>query len=604
LAVALAALVAGTLLRFPVAPGLLAVAFTAYAAALLRWPSAWLWVLPAALPVLDLAPLSGWFMFDEFDLAVLVTVAALLWRAPARHRPPLAPLTVAAWSLFALSVLVSAAIGLLPLTPLDANAFASYYSHYNALRVGKGFVWAFWLLWLTRRAGLARADLERPLTGGIVIGLAGATALALWERIVFPGLLDFSQDYRVGAFFSGMHTGGSDVEATLVLTMPFVLAAAWATRRAWVRLGCGLLFGAASYVLMVTYARGGWGAGFVALALAGALFVRSARRQGARRRAGWVAGAVALALVLGAAVGAGRFAQQRLASSAPDLGVRLTHWRETLEMMDPGWVTDAFGMGLGRFPETYYFRNRDGDEPATFRYAADAGGSYLKLGSGRTLYVEQLVDVRPRQRYRLALDLRAAGAAASLNVLVCARTYFVGYGCQSATLATGGAAAAGAWVHRTATIDSHGLGAGPWLWRRPVKLSLENATPGTTLDVRDVALVGEDGVDLVRNGSFAGGRDHWFFSSTFNHLPWHVKNLWLGLYFDQGWLGVVAFGLLLLQALAGLARAAWRGSPGAIAALAAVVGFVLVGLFGSLFDAPRLSLLFLLVLGGFGGRPA
>ena len=51
-----------------------------------------------------------------------------------------------------------------------------------------------------------------------------------------------------------------------------------------------------------------------------------------------------------------------------------------------------------------------------------------------------------------------------------------------------------------------------------------------------------------------------------------------------------------------LARTAWRGSPYAAAALASAVGFLCVGIFGSLFDAPRLTTLFLLMLAGFGAR--
>ena len=117
------------------------------------------------------------------------------------------------------------------------------------------------------------------------------------------------------------------------------------------------------------------------------------------------------------------------------------------------------------------------------------------------------------------------------------RTYFIGYGCQSATFAA--IPTATGWTHHEATIGSAGLGAGPWLWRRPVKLSLENATPGTTIDVRDVALEDPTAGNLVSNGDFAQGRDHWFFSSTFNHLPLAHQTFWVGLFFDQGWLGLV-----------------------------------------------------------------
>ena len=316
------------------------------------------------------------------------------------------------------------------------------------------------------------------------------------------------------------------------------------------------------------------------------------------RSLGWIAAGVAVAGALAGAVVSGSFAQQRLASTAADLDVRTAHWREALRIMDPGLVTELFGMGLGRFPETYYYRNLDNKAPATFRYEIDAGGSHLKLGSGDTVYVEQFVDVGPQRSYQLSLDLRSAGGSAQLNVLLCARTYFMSYGCESAVFAA--ASADSGWTHQEATIRSHELGAGGWLSRRPVKLSLENAAPGTTVDVRKVALIDADGRNLVSNGDFSDANDHWFFSSNFNHLPWHIKNLWLGLYFDLGWFGVATFALLLAHALGGLAVAAWRGGPFAAAALVSAVGFLCVGLFDSLFDAPRLTTLFLLVLAGFG----
>ena len=41
--------------------------------------------MPAVLPVLSLAPWTGWRVVDEFDLCVLAVIAAGCWRA-ARSR--------------------------------------------------------------------------------------------------------------------------------------------------------------------------------------------------------------------------------------------------------------------------------------------------------------------------------------------------------------------------------------------------------------------------------------------------------------------------------------------------------------------------------------
>jgi O-antigen ligase len=68
------------------------------------------------------------------------------------------------------------------------------------------------------------------------------------------------------------------------------------------------------------------------------------------------------------------------------------------------------------------------------------------------------------------------------------------------------------------------------------------------------------------------------------------------IFFEQGLAGLLAFGILVVIALARLTASAWRGDLFATTLLAALGGFLLVGLFDSLFDAPRLTALFFLLL--------
>ena len=79
-----ATLVAVAVAGYPVAPNLLAAGLLLYAAALWRWPIAWLVVVPAVLPSFDLAPWTGWRFVEEPDLVVLVTIGVLALRAPPR----------------------------------------------------------------------------------------------------------------------------------------------------------------------------------------------------------------------------------------------------------------------------------------------------------------------------------------------------------------------------------------------------------------------------------------------------------------------------------------------------------------------------------------
>jgi glycopeptide antibiotics resistance protein len=586
----------GVASRFPVMPLLLTSFLVAYAIALRRWHHAWLWVLPAALPVLDLAPYSGWFFLDEFDLLVLVTLAVAIGNGAFGNMQGVRRGT-GYWLafVFGVSTVISLVIGLWPFPPIDQNAFSHYFSHYNALRVAKGAAWGLLLSRLLVVTGDSERLVVQRLSAGIVIGLAGAATLAVWERAIYPGLWNFDSQFRIGAFFSSMHNGGSHIEAYFVMAMPFVLVNLYYEKKRCLRVLLAALFLVSGYVLMVTFARGGYAAFAVALLIVAAAIWRATMLEKRRKAAFALGGVIFISLLSALPVLSGSFAQQRLGATSTDLGVRQAHWDESLRLIKPDFISSMFGMGMGRFPETYYFGNREGRLPAMFSYGQETGNKFLTLGTGDPVYVEQVVDISAGQRYQLSLDTRNRQGPDTLNVLLCERTYFYSYGCVSTTLTH--QAASGIWEHHNAELFSGELGAWSWLGRRAVKLSLENAGAGTMIDVDNVILRNEQGANLVANGDFEVGHSNWFFSSTFNHLPWHIKNLWIGLLFDQGWFGMLAFAGLILVACFTLARSAWKsGGLYAGASLASVAGFLCVGLFDSLFDAPRLITLFFLIL--------
>ena len=318
-----------------------------------------------------------------------------------------------------------------------------------------------------------------------------------------------------------------------------------------------------------------------------------------RRGMNWRALAASLGLVLLASAIAvpvitGTYAQGRLSIAAQDWDARMTHWQEALRMMDGSWRTAVFGMGLGRFPETYFFTNLSRGVPASFKYVTEQDNTFLRLGSGKSVYIDQIVPVEPGQDYRLSFDARSAAADGVVNVLLCERTFFYSYGCESATVKL--QEGASVWQHYESALPSGRLGGTPWYAKRPVKLSLEHAEGTAAFDVDNVRLVGPGGRNLVENGDFSRGNARWFFSSAGNHFPWHVLNLYVAIYFEQGWLGILAFGALVAYAMVKIARKSLRGDLYACVTLAALSGFIVVGWFESMFDAPRLILLFYLVI--------
>jgi O-antigen ligase len=497
-------------------------------------------------------------------------------------------------ALFAVSQAAAALIGAYPFPPLDANSFSNYYSHYNALRVAKGLLWALLLVPLLRRELDHDAPRsQRLLTLGMTLGVLLGGLSVLWERVAFTGLFNFTNDYRVVGLFSGMHTGGAYIEGYFATALPFVVWWTLKSRSSLARLfGIGV-FALGGYALLVTYARGG----YIALLLGMAVLVLGLllRRTG-KFRPGQALGALALLLVLAGIawpVLHGSYMQSRFSTVQKDAGIRTAHWEEAVGMMDGGVATQMFGMGLGRYPETYFWRNSSGVRPATYRFVTQANNTYLELGAGDSLYFEQLVAVQPDRHYQLSVLVRASQDGAALTVPLCEKWMLYSAACVWQTLPL--KAADGQWQRYTLDIDTRTLPHHPWYAQTSVKLSLYNPKRGVVLDIDSVSLRDESGHELLRNGDFQAGMDDWFFA-TDNHLPWHFKDLWLQIYFEQGLLGLSLFGALVVGVFLTLAKRYRETDFPAPVIAAALVAFLTVGVIDSLFDSPRMALLFYLLV--------
>jgi hypothetical protein len=566
-----------------------------YALLLSRYRHAWLLVVPAALPLLNLAPGTGRFYFDEFDMLMVTTVAMALWHGVGPlPRPTFSRPLGVALTLFGLSIAVSLVIGLLPLSALDANAFTNYLSHYNSLRIAKGFLWILPVLALMRwTLPAAPGEVTRLFVPGMWLGLAGVIAVGLLERWQFGSLVDLTVPYRITATFSSMHTGGSEIETYLVTAIPFVWLAFGKEWPAAVRLaGLGLL-ALGAYLMTLTIAR----AGILALGVALCILLLSAWRAALPKATGTARATVAAFALLGGAtvlaVGlSGGYLQKRLANTGEDWAVRVSHWQTALAIRDQDLGTTLFGMGLGRFPEAYLLRSGAASLPGTYGFIDEDGNRFLRLGGGETLYMAQGVPVTEGRHYTLSLRARSSNANARLGVPLCEKHLLNSFRCQWRVVSV---PADGSWHTQSITIDTGQVGAGNWFIQRPVELSLYNETEGTLVDVDDVQLQDEAGERLIRNGDFSAGGDYWFFK-THSHLPWHIKNVWVEVLFEQGWFGLISFLLLIAAVVGHLGRAVWRGDRLAGVLLASTGGFLTVGLFGSLFDTPRIATLFFLLV--------
>ncbi|MBU1666720.1 MAG: hypothetical protein KKG92_15200 [Gammaproteobacteria bacterium] len=566
-----------------------------YMAALWVWPLAWLVVVPAALPLLDLAPWSGRFFLDEFDLLMLATAGTLLLRG--RKSPGAGVISI--WPLLTLcgaSLLISLMMGLGSPPPLDANAFSSYWSPYNSLRVAKGFVWGGLIYMLLRLVRPEPAQLATRLAIGMGVGLLGVGLLGLWERWLFAGFSDSNQTYRIVSTFSSMHTGGGHIEAYLVAALPFL----WLAMMRWRTLLLAMpVMALTVYVMTFTVARGGVLALGVILFILAVASLRLAWRSGRRIQAVLPIGLLAL-LALGLAVGiGGGYFQKRLAQSGEDWQIRVNHWTQAIAMMDSSPFTQLFGMGLGSFPRVYLERGPVDKQPTTYGFIANKDTTFLRLGSGETLYYSQRVQATAGQTYQLSVDIRSHQNGERLALPLCEKQMLDSRACVWTEFTLPGD---GQWHRHTRELPAITVGAGGPLRHPPVELSLYHPGSGNTVDIDNLQLLDAGGHELLCNGGFERGGDCWFFK-THSHLPWHIKNLWVHLLFEQGWLGLALFTTLMLLALARSAHAAWNGSRLAWVVLASLSSLLTVGIFDSLLDAPRLATLLLLLLLLGGGLP-
>ncbi len=574
---------------YPFGAPWLAAALLGYAAMLWRWPSLFLLALPALLPILDLRPYTGDLLLNEFDLAVLATIAIGYWRVyrieplpwPNRWIATAIALLWASWA-------IASARGLWP-PPAEimGGVPGSSHSTLEAWQGGKGLLWALLLAPIMRRMySAAPATIQKHLLNGMAAGLVLETLAILWERHIFVGVLDFESDFRVTGTFADMRTGDAYIEAYLAFTFPML--SVWAlTARSWMARIAGIGATAlACYAMMVTFSRGGYIGLVVGLAPV-ALCVLRPHASPIRHRRLVLAGALAASCAAALPVLSGGFMQARMIHTSQDLAIRVAHWKHALGLMDEGPTATLLGMGFGTYPTLFALNPQSGIPPGSYRLKRDNGNAYLQLGSGTPAFLEQIVNVKPGAQYLLSARIRQSkGNPPSINSPICEKALLYSFNCASTFLTS--PAKDAQWHTVTLPVDLGSIGGG---YRR-VKLSLNNPTP-YLVDVDDISLMTKDGQELLANGGFSDGDTRWLFSAD-DHIAWHIKQMGLQIFLAQGLLGLAGLGLLLVGTARTLWPPLWAGNPSASAFAGALMAFLAVGLLGTLMDSARLSLLFYL----------
>lgn len=341
-------------------------------------------------------------------------------------------------------------------------------------------------------------------------------------------------------------------------------------------------------------------AGLAILFAAGLWWSNRQRKLIAWSPSGWVA---AIGFLLGPGmlipVLGNYYMSSRFSEAGSDVQTRLGHWSQVAGLVKTEGWTPWLGVGAGRMPQTYALNNHLGERPGRFEWQSDAGNGYLRLigsafaaGFADPQRIGQRVSVRSNETVSLDFDARVRSDQGTLAVELCEKWLIYPTRCDEKRIAIQGRE----WRHYQLKLSSGNIRSGLTRGLTPVMLSFMPQGNGSVLELDNVSAIGAAG-ELLNNGDFQHGNDRWFFTSDRHHLPWHAKNLWLHVYFEQGVLGLLIFSSLLVFALLrALKYSRNQKTPYAPYWLAGLVGFLAVGLFDALLDFPRIMFLFYLML--------
>ena len=128
------------------------------------------------------------------------------------------------------------------------------------------------------------------------------------------------------------------------------------------------------------------------------------------------------------------------------------------------------------------------------------------------------------------------------------------------------------------------------LFTRPFEISIMNRGIVQGVDISVAQIIDSNGHALLQNSEFSSSWDNWF-PVCGDHTRWHIKNLFICWFFKGGLLGLFVMVGLCTYVGAKLLQTSVRGDRFATISSAALAGVVMVGLFDSVFDEPRIAFL-------------
>ncbi|OZG73422.1 hypothetical protein BTA51_10375 [Hahella sp. CCB-MM4] len=303
--------------------------------------------------------------------------------------------------------------------------------------------------------------------------------------------------------------------------------------------------------------------------------------------------AFALCLVLG-----GSRIQTRMETVENDWQTRMNHWSSVIASSPWSWSDHIFGNGLGSFTANYLVYNPDlVREVGSFSiYESGLDGQVLTIGPGGDQVIGQRVKADAGQDYQVDIEARASDEM-EIRVAFCERNLIIfdrwDVNCSGKTLSIN---PADEFESYTVKLNAKNVGKPPAIGKLPTLFIVRPKKGESLLEVKSVSISAPSGKALLENGNFEAGMDHWFFYHDFKHLPWHIKNIYLSIYYQLGALGILLFFLMFATLMKRSIRSSGEHSMLWVATASMVVSYLAFGMFGDPLDSPRVNWMFYLLL--------
>lgn len=288
-----------------------------------------------------------------------------------------------------------------------------------------------------------------------------------------------------------------------------------------------------------------------------------------------------------------------------DFRGRIEHWQNAINIMDENLLTGLFGQGVGSFPITYYWVTQLAKDVGGYSFMEKNQNTYIAFAGSPDVKLSQRIGLSPNNLYHLSVDVRTSDPEALLQIRICHRQLInpTEWNPTCWMVQENIKNTHGQWQSLNYNLPSKDLGSLEFYLKAPLVITFENRREygfnlkqQTLLDIDNLSIKSSLGEELIKNGDFEKGIDNWYAFYDFNHLPWHIKNLFVNVYFDSGIIGLVMSILLIGYSATNMFNQYSNKNYFSYACLLSVIGFLCVGCFGTMIDGPRISFLFYFII--------